>query len=117
MDFKFTDQAFENEYPKLVRDNIPALYKARTGKDAKIKTIRSDEEFLKFLLKKMVEEARELEYSVKVGNTQEELADVLEIISAILDLKGWSLEGVTRVQKDKRDKNGGFEKRIILLEK
>ena len=117
MDFKFTDQAFENEYPKLVRDNIPALYKARTGKDAKIEVVKEDKDFLKFLLKKMVEEARELEYSVKVENTQEELADVFEIISAILDLKGWSLEDIVEVQKSKRDKNGGFEKRIILLEK
>ena len=117
MDFKFTDQAFENEYPKLVRDNIPAIYKAHHGKGAKTETIKTDEEFLKFLLKKMVEEARELEYSIKAGNTQEELADIFEIIYAILDLKGWSLEDIIKVQKDKRAKNGGFEKRVILLEK
>lgn len=117
MDFKFTDQAFENEYPKLVRDNIPAIYKASHGKEAKVKAIGSDEEYLKFLLKKMVEEAKELEYSVKVENTQEELADIFEIIAAILDLKGWSLEDIVKVQKNKQAKNGGFEKRIILLEK
>lgn len=117
MDFKFTNQAFENEYPKLVRDNIPAIYKARTGKDAKVEVVKEDDEFLKFLLKKMVEEARELEYSVEAGNTQEELADMFEIVYTILDLKGWSLEDIIKVQKDKRAKNGGFEKRIILLEK
>ena len=117
MDFQHTDQAFENEYPKLVRDNIPALYQARTGKAAKIETIKDDEEFLRFLLKKMVEEAKELEYSITAGNTQEELADVLEIIYTLLVLKGWSMEEIIQVQKKKRAKNGGFEKRLILLEK
>ena len=65
----------------------------------------------------MVEEAKELEYSIKAGNTQEELADVLEIVYTLLVLKGWSMEEIVQVQKNKRVKNGGFEKRLILLEK
>jgi predicted house-cleaning noncanonical NTP pyrophosphatase (MazG superfamily) len=117
MDFTFTNQEFENEYPKLVRDNIPALYKARTGKDAKIGIIKNGDEFLKFLCRKMVEEAKELEYSIKEGNTQEELADVMEIIDAILKLREWALEDIRKLQNTKRSQNGGFEKRIILLEK
>ncbi len=117
MDFTFTDQEFENEYPKLVRDNIPAIYRERTGKEASIDTIKNDKEFFHYLLKKMVEEARELEYSKDRGNTQEELADILEIIDAILKLKGWIFEEIRELQNKKRSKNGGFEKRIILLKK
>jgi len=117
MDFNFTDQKFENEYPKLIRDNIPVIYKERTGKEAKTEIIKEDEKFFRYLLKKMVEESEEAEYSIKTGNTLEELADVLEIVDTVLELKGWTWEEVKNMQAEKRLKNGGFEKRLILLEK
>jgi len=116
MDFKPTNLPIESEYPKLVRDNIPAIIKAKEGVDVKTRILEKDEEYLKYLLKKIVEEATELQHSGKEGNTQEELGDVLEIISAILKLKGWSMEDIIKVQKEKREKNGGFKKRILMLE-
>jgi predicted house-cleaning noncanonical NTP pyrophosphatase (MazG superfamily) len=115
MDFKPTNLPIESEYPKLVRDNIPAIIKAKEGIDVKARILEDDEEYLKYLLKKMVEEATELQHSEKVGNTREELADVLEIINSILKLKNWTMEDIAKVQKDKREKNGGFEKRILML--
>src|SRR3989344_2018054 len=117
MHFSSTNQDFENEYPKLVRDRIPEIIKDKTGKFPETRILESDEEYLKFLLKKLVEEARELEYALKQGNTQEELADVLEIINAVLKLKGWSLEDIEKVRQEKNAKNGSFEKRILMLKK
>ena len=64
-----------------------------------------------------MEEAKELEYSLKHGNTQEELADLYEVLDAILKVKGWKKSGIVKIQTAKLKKNGGFEKRILMLEK
>lgn len=115
MKFKFTNQPFENEYPKLVRDKIPAIVLKNTGKTVKHKILAKDSDFLKYLCKKAIEEARELEYSLKKGNTKEEIADILEIIETIINLKRWKWSDVKKLQKEKRKKNGGFRKRILML--
>ena len=115
MDFTPTSLPIEQEYPKLVRDNIPNIIKDKTGRTSETKILESDEEFLKYLCRKMIEESHELEHSLQTGNTQEELADLFEIIYTILKVKGWSIEDIIKVQKEKREKNGGFEKRLLLL--
>jgi predicted house-cleaning noncanonical NTP pyrophosphatase (MazG superfamily) len=115
MEFIPTNLPIENEYPKLIRDKIPKIVEKK-GKQVKIKRSTSDEEFFDFLLKKVVEESIELQHSKEHGNTQEEIADVIEIIDTILRLKGWSKEDINTIQKEKREKNGGFEERLIMLE-
>ena len=116
MDFTPTNLPVETDFPKLVRDNIPDIIKAG-GKQARTKIAENDEEYLKYLLKKMVEEAVELKHSGQADNLKEELADIFEIIYAILALQGWTIEQIIEVQKEKREKNGGFEKRILMLNK
>ena len=116
MDFKPTNLPIENEYPKLVRDSIPEKIK-KDGRDPKVEIIKNDDEYLSYLLKKMIEESVELEYSLRQGNTQEELADIFELIYTILELKKWTLEDIIAVQKEKREKNGGFDKRLLLISK
>jgi predicted house-cleaning noncanonical NTP pyrophosphatase (MazG superfamily) len=115
MDFTPSDLPIEKEYPKLVRDRIPEKIKGK-GLTAKTRTL-DDDEFLEYLLKKMIEESMELAHSLEKGNMEEELADVLELIGAILNFKGWTMENIISIQKEKREKNGGFEKKILLLEK
>jgi predicted house-cleaning noncanonical NTP pyrophosphatase (MazG superfamily) len=115
MDFKPTNLPIESEFPKLVRDNIPEIIKRKSGVDVPTKILESDEEYLKYLLKKIIEEATELQHSVEVGNMQEEFADLFELIQNVLKLKGWSMEDIAAVQKEKREKNGCFEKRILML--
>ncbi|MBL8030310.1 MAG: nucleoside triphosphate pyrophosphohydrolase [Candidatus Doudnabacteria bacterium] len=117
MNLKPTSYPKENELPKLVRDNIPTLYQKRAGKIAQTRIAKSDTEYLKYLLKKVTEEATEVKHSLKHNNLLEEIADVYEVIEAILKLKGWSLKDVKKIQNSKREKNGGFNKRIILLTK
>lgn len=116
MDFKSTNLPIENDYPKLIRDKIPEKIQA-DGREAEVDIAKTDGEYLKYLLKKMLEESSELQHSLKHGNMREELADIFELIYAILKLKGWSIEDVIETQTEKRKKNGGFDKRLILFKK
>lgn len=117
MEFIPSSLPIENEFPKLIRDNIPNIVKLKTGDDVHFRTALSDEEYLKYLLKKLIEESVEVEHSLVKGNTQEELADVTEVIQEIMKLKGFTWQEIASVQKEKREKNGGFEKRLIMIEK
>lgn len=117
MDFTPSSLPIENEYPKLVRDNIPEIIKQKTEQNIEQRILESDEEYLQYLLKKVIEESIELEHSVEKGNMQEELADVTEVINTIIKLKGYTWQDIATVQQEKREKNGGFEKRILMLKK
>lgn len=115
MEFTSSNLPVERECPKLVRDNIPQIIRERGG-EPKVRTAASDDEYLIFLFKKMREETAELEHSLVKDNMLEELADVLEVFDAILKLKGWTVADIAAVQQEKRKKNGGFDKRILLIE-
>ena len=117
MDFKHTNYQIEDEYPKLVRDKIPEIIKEKGGIDIQQKTLANDAEFLGYLLQKMIEESVELKNSDVNNNLEEELADIFEIIDSILDLRGKTEENIRTIQKEKREKRGGFEKRILMLNK
>ncbi len=119
MDFKHTDTnlEIENEYPKLVRDLIPEIIEKRHGEKPQMKIAESDEEFRDYLLTKVVEEAVELKETKNKEHLVEELADVIELIDAVLKFENLNLEDIRKVQEQKREKRGGFEDRIIMLKK
>ena len=85
--------------------------------DVDRRVAKDDQEFLDYLLRKMVEEATELEHSGEHDNLKEELADITELIETILKLKGMTREDIAAIQAEKREKNGGFNDRIIMLSK
>lgn len=93
-------------YNKLVRDNIPELLDAKGASYEK--RIASDDEYREELFKKLQEETVEFSQDP----SEEELADILEVIDAIRQLPGF--ENVAIVKEKKREERGGFEKRIIL---
>ncbi len=98
------------QYNKLVRDRIIEIIEEK-GEKAKWH-LASDEEYELKLKEKLVEEAREFSHS---GNI-EEMADVFEVITALLSVNEWKIDDVIAIQKEKREKRGGFEKKIILDE-
>jgi predicted house-cleaning noncanonical NTP pyrophosphatase (MazG superfamily) len=106
----------ENEYPKLVRDNIPSIIKEKEGFEPSYRTLEDDTEFLSALLKKATEEAAELQCSLENNNLEEEIADLFEIIDTILALRGKLTEDIKVIQKEKHEKRGGFDKRIFMDE-
>ena len=44
----------------------------------------------------------------------EELADLLEVMSAVAVARGSSMKEVEKIRVGKKEKRGGFEKRILL---
>lgn len=95
---------------KLVRDRIPEIIE-KSGKRA-VTEILSDEEYIELLNKKLMEEVQEYLES----GTVEELADIGEVMHAIMDLKGIALEEFQRVRLEKLEQRGGFKERILLKE-
>ncbi|MFD2444096.1 phosphoribosyl-ATP pyrophosphohydrolase [Bacillus sp. CGMCC 1.16607] len=101
-------------YNKLVRDRIPDVIES-TGKRFSTR-ILNDKEYITELKKKSFEE---LEEYVKTENNEdaiEELADLLEIIHALAEVHGSSIEKVEEVRKVKEEKRGGFKEKIFLIE-
>lgn len=97
-------------YNKLVRDKIIEIIEAK-GEQVSYH-VAENEEYRQKLKEKLREEVEEF----LVAETEEEMADIFEVITALLLLYGWNIEDILKIQKEKRDKRGGFDKRIILEE-
>lgn len=101
-------------YNKLIRDKIPGIIKI-TGKTPNIRTL-TDHEYEVALKSKLQEETKEY---VKAGNDNEavkELADVLEVIHALTEIHGTSVEEVEDVRIRKKEERGGFSERTFLVD-
>jgi predicted house-cleaning noncanonical NTP pyrophosphatase (MazG superfamily) len=111
-----TDLPIEDKYPKLVRDKIPELVESQ-NKKATVRILTDDNEYLNFLLSKLVEEATELANAKSEDNQLEELADVLEVVEAIIVLKKLNQSDISKIQDQKRQERGGFKERLLMLSK
>ena len=95
-------------YNKLVRDKIEEIMISNGAKP--ITRILSDEEYLKELNKKLLEEVKEYLESGEI----EELADIEEVILAILNAKEKTKENLEEIRKNKVLKRGAFNKKLFL---
>ena len=98
------------QYHKLVRDRIPEIIEA-DGKTCVCESL-SDLDYLSLLDQKLNEELAEYQESKSL----EELADLLEVMRAVVKARGWTVEDLERVRAEKAAKRGGFEKKILLKE-
>ncbi len=98
------------QYDKLVRDRIPEIIE-KDGRTCKT-IVLSDEECLEYLNKKLLEETNEYLESKQV----EELADLEEVLRAILKLRGVNYEDFEKIRNDKAEKRGAFDKKLLLKE-
>jgi predicted house-cleaning noncanonical NTP pyrophosphatase (MazG superfamily) len=100
------------QYHKLVRDRIPEIIR-RDGRECATEMM-TEEAYRQALLQKLLEEAHE---AAAVGPEKlvEELADLYEVIDAIMAAYGIEREAVLAKQAHKRAERGGFERRIRLL--
>ena len=93
---------------KLVRDKIPEIIE-KAGKKA-YTHILSEEDYMTELDKKLNEECAEYQADKSI----EELADMLEVMYAIAEARGWSVSELEAVRREKAEKRGAFERRIFL---
>ncbi len=99
-------------YNKLVRDRIPDIIEA-SGKKCTT-AVLGDAEYLKQLEKKLSEEWNEYLTSKDVCAQVEELADILEVIYAIAEAKGVTIEELEAIRAKKAEERGAFKERILL---
>lgn len=100
---------FRYTYNKLVRDKIPAEINKEPGRKCKYK-ILEDKEYLKELNKKVIEEANEFIEE----NSISELGDLIEVIRAIMKIKGYTMTEVEKAMKAKVERKGAFNDKIFL---
>lgn len=98
-------------YNKLVRDRIPANINSMEGRNCNYK-ILNDDEYLEELDKKLFEEAHEFIEAHSI----EELADLMEVIFAIMKDRNISIEDIENARKIKNNKKGSFNDKIYLID-
>lgn len=96
-------------YNKLVRDKIPEIIKMNGAKSVNTK-ILDDESYLISLNTKLQEEIKEYLESGAI----EELADIEEVLRAILDAKNISYQAFENIRLAKVNKRGAFKDKIFL---
>ena len=94
---------------KPVRDNIPDICR-NNGQHPSIR-ILDDREYSRELNKKLVEEVGEY----LADNEIEELADIIEVVEALAERQGHSIEDVMDIKRRKQSINGAFRDKIYLI--
>ena len=98
------------KYNKAIRDKIPEII-AESGKKYNTKQL-DDESFLVELETKLTEEVNEYSESKDV----EELADLLEVIYRISELRGVSSDELDEMREEKAKKRGKFDSNLFLID-
>ena len=96
-------------YNKAVRDRIPEIICAEGGMCNYVTL--SDGEFLPFLQLKLQEESNEY---IESGDL-EELADLMEVILRIAEIRGVTPEKLEEIRKGKAEVAGSFSKNVVLV--
>ncbi|TBX75887.1 phosphoribosyl-ATP pyrophosphohydrolase [Bacillus mycoides] len=99
---------------KLTRNKIPQIIK-NNGKTPTTR-ILPKEDYIKELCKKTQEELTEYLEATKKEHRLEELSDLLELINALAEHEGTTLEEINNIRKKKEEERGGFSDRVFLIE-
>lgn len=97
-------------YYKLVRDRIPEIIE-ENGQVC-VTQVLNPEEYLEMVDAKLDEELVEYHKDQNL----EELADLMEVIYAAAEARGFTREQLERVRAEKEIQRGAFRKRLLLLE-
>jgi predicted house-cleaning noncanonical NTP pyrophosphatase (MazG superfamily) len=99
---------------KLVRDKIPTRIAARMEFEV---TKQVPPALIKgFLISKLVEEALEVREARGPDHQREELADLFEVVRALAKANGFEMAEIEAAANGKREKVGGFEHGLVLLQ-
>lgn len=96
------------KYNKLVRDKIPEIIEADSRRP--ITHIANDNEYRTMLKKKLLEEVDEF----LEDESPEEMADILEVIKAIIKYKTYNALQIEEIRNKKESERWWFYNRVIL---
>jgi len=102
----------EKEYNKLVRDRIPEIIR-QSGIECET-AVLSNAEYCQALRQKLIEEAGEVA-EADGDELVAELADLYEVIDALIASYGISGDRILDAQAKRRETRGGFTQKIMLL--
>jgi predicted house-cleaning noncanonical NTP pyrophosphatase (MazG superfamily) len=94
--------------PKLVRDLIPIIME-KNNKKGNFHTA-NEAEYADSLLAKLTEETEEY----RQNPCLEELCDILEVVYALTEHKGYTKSDLEEARVHKLNERGGFKNRIIM---
>lgn len=98
--------------PKLVRDKIPEIINTNNQKSqVKVLNIK---EYKQALKQKLVEESQEV-LTAQEADLMEEIADVYEVIEAIISSHNLDKNKITEIQENKAKLKGKFQERLLLI--
>ena len=98
----------KNKYNKLVRDNIPTIIK-ENGEEPIYHTL-NDNEYWLALLKKDSEELQEVKDATSKDEVLKELGDKLELIRAMAEYQGFTLDDVIKKQIRRKKQAEDFKR-------
>ena len=98
------------EFNKAIRDKIPEIIQ-KDGHTCNVQSL-SDEKFIIEIEKKLSEEVTEYQND----KNPEELADILEVVYRIAQLKGISKQELEKIRIKKLQDMGGFDKNLFLID-
>lgn len=98
---------------KLIRNKIPQIIK-NNGKTPTTRILPEDE-YIKEICKKTEEEITEYLEADTKEHKLEELSDLLELINALAEHEGKTLEEINNIRKKKAKERGGFSDRVFLM--
>ena len=108
MDLVLTCMKKITKYDKLVRDKIPQVLDSK-GITCTIRIVEG-QEYIDWLSAKLKEEVEEFIQD----NNEEEIADIMEVLRAIIAAHGFSSEYIEEIRKNKLEERGGFSAKLVL---
>lgn len=95
---------------KLVRDRIPEIIR-ENGEMPVARNLTDEHEFIQELKRKLLEEVSEF---LDSDNSAEELADIMEVLNALLYALGLNRQTIEDLRLQKQKEKGGFRDRTFL---
>ncbi|WP_330202229.1 nucleoside triphosphate pyrophosphohydrolase [Cyanobacterium sp. Dongsha4] len=102
-----------SKYSKLIRDNIPDFLD-KNNLNYQL-TILNNDEYKQELKRKLIEEAKEVFATDKKEDLIEEIADVYEVIEAIIEANNITSDDINLVKEKKAQLKGKFNKKLQLI--
>ncbi len=101
------------KYNKLIRDKIPEIIR-KAGWIPTVGVLK-EKEFLSAIKKKVFEEAEELIQAKDKKGVIDEIIDIQELLEVLTLKVGLTRAEIKKLQIRKREKRGGFKKKLFLV--